>query len=276
MQSLITDTESGILYRSWIAPGQKAILILVHGYGAHSGRWGFLADFFLKEGISSFAIELKGFGFTEGLKGHIDSFDIYLEDIKRLFEIARSGNPDKKIFLIGESAGALIATLFTNIEANLPDGLILLSPALKNKLKFSIFDYIKIFVLSLILPKKQITMPFKSDMCSRDIEYQKYMECDKGEHRVASARLLFETAVAQILLRVYKKIIPINLPLAVFLAGSDKIMDAGVSKKFFNKLLVKDKVLIEYPDMYHSLSVDRDRDKVFRDMFEWIKQRIIQ
>ena len=83
----------------------------MHGLGGYSERWKALAEFFYKRNISSYALELKGFGETSDLKGHIDSFDIYLNDIKSLQRIVAKENPEKKIFLLGESLGGLLSFL---------------------------------------------------------------------------------------------------------------------------------------------------------------------
>ena len=76
------DRETGIMYRQWEGELSRGSILLVHGFGSHSGRWKFLADFFLKNGFSSYAIELKGFGETNSPKGHIGSFDTYFDDIR--------------------------------------------------------------------------------------------------------------------------------------------------------------------------------------------------
>ena len=40
------------------------------------------------------------------------------------------------------------------------------------------------------------------------------------------------------------------------------------------KMKDKDKEMIEYPGMYHSLSIDLGREKVFEDILDWILRRI--
>src|SRR3989339_1481917 len=122
--TLIQDKENYILYRRWQAQEPQAALLLVHGLGAHTGRWEFMADFFQRNNISSYALELKGFGQTQGERGDIDSLNTYFQDIRSLSDIIRQENPGKKIFLLGESMGALICFLFAALEPRLFSGLI--------------------------------------------------------------------------------------------------------------------------------------------------------
>ncbi len=267
------DEKTGIIYKTWSSSSPKAVFLLIHGLGAFSGRWGFLADFFLRNNISSYAIELKGFGETEGLKGHVDSFSIYIRDILSLYEIIKRENSGKNIFLIGESMGGLISLLLAGLKPDLFAGLICTSPAFKNRMKFSLTGKIKIYLGMLLYPRKQFKMPFDSQMCTRDPDCQKAMDADKREHRLATPRLLFNILLAQSRVNSLKE--KIKIPVLFLIAGDlDKLTDSGESKAFFNGLKTKDKEIIQYTDMYHSLIIELGREKVFGDILTWVNKRI--
>lgn len=267
-----TDQQTGILYRQWTMPDPEAVLLLIHGLGAHSERWNFLAEFFLTNGISSYALELRGFGETEGLKGHVGSFNVYYDDILNLRDIILKENPNKKIFLLGESMGGLISFMEVLRESAFFDGLICLVPAFGSRMKLSYIEYADIFVSCLFRPKKQFNMPFSSDMCTRDKEYSKVMEDDPREHRVASAKLLCEIINAQVRSMFLKS--KIKVPVLFMLAGKDKLTDPGMARKIFKRLGADDRKIVEYPDMYHSLTIDFGKEHVFGDILGWLKQRI--
>src|SRR3989338_2259227 len=187
MPELEIDGKTAVTYRQWNAPLPEAVLLLVHGLGAHSQRWNFLADFFLQNNITSYAIELRGFGETKGLKGDIENFNIYYNDIRSLCGVIRRENPDKKIFLIGESMGALIAFLITVQGQDSFSGVILISPVFKSRLRMPNLNYFKIFFSLFYNTKKQFYLPFDSKICTRDTAYQKIMDADPREHRLATA-----------------------------------------------------------------------------------------
>jgi alpha-beta hydrolase superfamily lysophospholipase len=64
-------------FRRWASPPVKAVFILVHGLGAHSARWDFLASFLAGNGYASYGIEPKGFGRTpKRPRGHVDSYRV--------------------------------------------------------------------------------------------------------------------------------------------------------------------------------------------------------
>jgi len=272
MTQVITDKESSIVYRKWPSSRPKAVLLLIHGLCGQSTRWEVLADFFQKNNVSSYAIDLKGFGETKGAAGHIDSFDRYLTDIRCLGGIIHAENQQIPTFLLGESMGALIAFLTAARAPDLFNGLICISPAFKSKLKFTVLNYLKIFLLLIYIPKKQFRVPFDSQMFTRDTVRQENIEADYREHRLVSSKLLFNILLAQKQCEILKN--KLKTPVLFLLAEQDLMVDTKTSENFFNKLPIPDKGIIIYPGMYHALSIDLGKEKVFDDILSWIKQKI--
>ncbi|MBF0253343.1 MAG: alpha/beta hydrolase [Candidatus Omnitrophica bacterium] len=266
---MFKDEKTGILYRKWGDSPSKISVILIHGMGAHSERWAFMGNFFAGNGMTSYALALKGFGETDGVKGHIDSFETYYKDILTLRNIIINDNPGSKVVLLGESMGGLISFVCVCQNPELFDALICLVPAFKSRMKLSFFEYLKLFVFLLVKPHGQIKMSFSGKMCTRDIKYEKAMEKDPREHRYASAKLLWE--ILKIQIATDKKKYDINKPVLFMSAGADKLVDSALTEKVFNDLSSENKKLIMYPDMYHALSIELGKEKVFEDILNWIK-----
>lgn len=265
--TLITHQQSGILYRAWKAKTPRAVFLLIHGLGAQSARWEYLAEFFLQHNISSYALELKGFGETPGTKGDIDSFDIYFNDLRELQNIIKKENPNLKIVLLGESIGALLAFLMAGLKPMLFDALICISPAFKNRLKFTVAQRLDIFSSLLYNPKKQFSLPLRLNMCTQDINCCTRFDADPREHHLATSRLLFNTLIAQLQTRFHKN--KIGIPLLFLISANDKVTGSSMSIKIFNCLKTQNKKLILYPDMCHALSIEINREKVFHDILQW-------
>ena len=257
-----------ILYYKWAVQNPDAVFLLVHGMGAHSGRWGFLADWFLKQNISSYSLELKGFGEAPGVRGHIDSLSIYYRDILKLADKIREENPGKKVMLLAESMGGLIAFMTAALYPGSFDGLIAISPAFANGMKISPLTMLDMVTAMLYNQKKQFKMPFNAQMCTVDGEYRKVMDADPREHRFATSRLLWEILVAQLKSGFVKD--KIKIPVLFLFAGKDYLVNTGPGIKMFKSLKTDRKKMIEYPEMQHALSIEKDRDKVFSDILEWI------
>lgn len=269
---LKTDEKSGIMYRVWDVQAPKAVVLLVHGLGAHTGRWEFLADYLRSSGVASYALELRGFGQTEGQRGDIDSFKTYYRDIRTLRDIISQSHVLSKVFLLGESMGSLVAFNAGMLDESLCDGLILITPAIKNILPVSILTYIDIFSALLYDPRKSFKVPLNAGMVTRDREYVKVIDADHSEHRIASARMFFEILSAG--RQMQKLLAQCRKSILVFIAGGDLVVDSCLVKKLFSRIPATDRKMIEYQQMYHGMSIDLDRERVFADIVQWIDKHL--
>jgi len=265
------------LYRRWEAEpspaSPKAVFLLVHGLGAHSARWDFLAAYLAGQGYASYAIELRGFGRTpERPRGHVDSFETWFRDILALREIAGRDFPGKKIFLLGESMGGLIVYDLAGRHPDRFAGVVPIAPAFKNGLKFPPSVYLKVALVRPFDPKHLVDTPFTSEMATRDPDYAAVMNANPDEVRVVSlgvlAGFLPVQARSKRLARSYA------VPSLFLIPGVDHLVDESGGRKVFRKIALADKTLIEYPDMFHALSIDLGRGKVFEDIAAWVAPRI--
>jgi alpha-beta hydrolase superfamily lysophospholipase len=266
-----------VLYRRWKASpapaDPKAAFLLVHGLGAHSARWEFLAGHSAARGFASYAIELRGFGGTpERPRGHVASFKVWDRDVLALRDMIGRDFPGKKIFLMGESMGGLIAFDLAGRRPGLFAGLVVISPAFKNGMRFPLSAYAKLAFLLPFNPRLLIDLPFTSGMATRDAEYAAIMDANPDELRQASLKLLAGflpvQARAPRLARNYAT------PSLFLLSGIDHLVDERANRKMFERMTAADKTLIEYPEMFHALNIDLGREKVFEDILGWTEKRL--
>jgi alpha-beta hydrolase superfamily lysophospholipase len=245
---------------------------MVHGLGGHSNNWEFVAKYLMERGITSYSIELKGFGQTEGLRGHIDSLNTYINDVRRLYNIIGRENRRLAVFIAGESMGAMIGFLTVIKKPRLFRGLICISPGFKSSLKFSLLQYLDMISARFYNPRKQFRMPFTNEMCTRDPECLKTMDSDALEHKWATPKLLQSILLGQVSSRMLKH--RVRTDTLFLLAGADTFVSSEASKKIFKGIRFEHKHIIEYPQMRHSLTMELGREKVFEDILKWIERRI--
>lgn len=258
---MVNGPEENIQYRQWGLSDPKCIFLLVHGLGAHAGRWENLGEFFVKKDIASYALELEDFSRKTSARR-----------ITILRDIAAKINPGKNIFLVGESMGALVSFLLAEDHPELFSGLICLSPAFANRYKLSFLKSMNVLTHLFYDKNKQFSLPFNSAMCTRDGEYQKKMGQDPREYRTVSAQLMTEILTMQLKARFVRD--KLRIPVLFLVAGEDKIVDPTVSEAIFSRLSIKDKTFVELPGMYHSLSIELGKESVFDQMLKWVQGRI--
>ena len=103
----------GIFVRSWRpAAKPRAVVAICHGFNAHSGHYFWVANQLVASGFAVYALDLRGRGKSDGERYYVESFADYEDDLHRLIELARTREPNLPMFLLGHSAGGVVACLY--------------------------------------------------------------------------------------------------------------------------------------------------------------------
>jgi len=127
----------------WEAKNTKAVIVLAHGMGEHSGRYKHVAKKLNEHDFSVVAFDHFGHGKTTGKRGHNPSFEAVLESIGVTIEKARAFFPNTPVFLYGHSMGGNTVINYALKKTTHIQGIIATSPFLKlafepPKIKFAI------------------------------------------------------------------------------------------------------------------------------------------
>ncbi|MBN2161692.1 MAG: lysophospholipase [Pontiellaceae bacterium] len=109
----------------------KAVLVLIHGLGEHSGRYEAFAETFLRAGIAVCAMDLRGHGRSEGRRGHAPNYRALLSDISDLLRETRFRYPHLPTVLYGHSLGGNLAMVYALQKKPVLAGVIAASPLLR-------------------------------------------------------------------------------------------------------------------------------------------------
>ena len=110
----------------------RGAIVLVHGFGEHSGRYkDAVIPRLLEENLAVFCYDNIGHGKSGGKRGHCHSYTALLELLDNMIAKARLLNPNKPIFLYGHSMGGnLVLNYDMRIKSELA-GIVATSPYLK-------------------------------------------------------------------------------------------------------------------------------------------------
>ncbi|WP_347350303.1 lysophospholipase [Intrasporangium sp.] len=101
-----------IVARRWAGDRAEYVVLLVHGYGEHSGRYGQVAQRLVDDGAVVYAPDHVGHGRSAGEPVLIADFEPMCEDVHLLEGRARAEHPGLPVVLIGHSMGGLIAARY--------------------------------------------------------------------------------------------------------------------------------------------------------------------
>jgi len=115
---------------------QKGVILFIHGLGARSNIYLPLADQFAENGYIIYLLDIRGHGYSQGIKGHMPSSDSMGKDIHHFYEYVSivEGN-NQKYIAIGHSLGTYIWINALSFYADIDlDALILISGGTVNNL----------------------------------------------------------------------------------------------------------------------------------------------
>jgi alpha-beta hydrolase superfamily lysophospholipase len=82
-------------------------------------------------GLATAVLHPRGAGFSDGLRGDLDDYSLYLDDLRLGLARVRETFPGKAVFLFGHSAGATLALQVAARATPAPAGLVLVNPAFR-------------------------------------------------------------------------------------------------------------------------------------------------
>jgi alpha-beta hydrolase superfamily lysophospholipase len=264
-----------VFYRHYPAESERARLVIAHGLGEHSGRYGNVVNELLPKGVSVFALDHRGHGQSDGKRGHILSFDNYLSDLHAMVAIARSDlATDRRCFLLGHSMGGLIALNYALRFPETIDGMVVSSPACGIAIEVPGAKKMMAKIMSAIWPGLIMGNELDASKISHDEDTITAYQQDPRVHDRVSARWFTEFLAA--METANQKVSQLSVPILMQIAGDDHLVNPQASQRFFEKLTIDDKTLYVYDGLYHEIynEMEADKQKVLSDLAEWIDRRI--
>ena len=250
-----------IFCRFYPAPDARHTVVLLHGYGEHSGRYEKFSQ--KMPGLSAqFAVmDLRGMGRSGGARGDVGSFEDYLRDLTAFLGHLRAKYSIPPTFILfGHSLGGLVATSWAMKDPQSVKLLVLSAPFLG--LKFSKVIRLMNGLLRLLMPRFIYKNPVRSRTLSHDPAEVAAHRKDPLILRFISARLIGEIARKNEALRK-QPILSVPFPVHMLVPGEERIVDPKASLRFFDRLVSPRKERTFFEGFFHEIFNERDQQKAF-------------
>jgi alpha-beta hydrolase superfamily lysophospholipase len=260
-----------IATKFWPAQGTaRGVMILVHGFNAHSGYMEWPAEQFSANGLAAYALDLRGRGKSEGERFYVENFSDYLGDLDKLVNIARSENPGLPIYMLGHSAGGVISTSYVFEHQSEIAGLICESFAYDVGLPHLV--QLALEGVGAIAPHVHVFSLKNADF-SRDPAAVERMNNDP---LIAKESQPAETAAEMLKAadRLTTNFTKFKAPVLIIHGTEDKATRPAGSEKFFDLAASTDKTIKLYEGYYHDLLNDIGKEEVMADIQAWIDARL--
>ena len=262
-----------LFLRFWHAADPQApVLLLLHGLGAHSGWFIDMGNALNQRGLTVYAVDHRGFGRSEGPRGHVAQGMTYIHDLDATLDEVRRRRPGAPVAVLGHSMGGIFALHLAAADArsgrNALAGMVLLNPWIADTTKVGLGA-----TLGLVFDGiRGSTRPFQgaggpANMTTNP-EAVTMLDADSYWVRAESAAFLYQiTLMRQAALRRAREV---RSPALVLQADADRAVVPAASLKCFEALGSPQKLWKTYPGYAHDSELEADRTALDDDIAHWL------
>lgn len=253
----------------WRGASARANLLVAHGFAEYAERYGSsynqLAPRLNEMGFDIYAFDMRGHGRSPGARGVVD-VRVAAAD-HRAARAALSGKP---LLLLGHSMGGLVTAASVADDAAGVAGVVLSSPALQ----INAPSHLRAIagVVAMLAPSAKLAPPLDTDGLSRIPEE---VAAYRADPMITDLRVPARTGASIIALSesLWARYPHWRTPVLALHGLKDRATDPEGSKRFIAAVAAADKRLELYPEGYHELLNDLDRDAARDVILAWLSER---
>lgn len=261
-----------IYWRAWL-PGTvaRAVVVIAHGAGEHSGRYPHVASRLVDEGYAVYAIDHRGHGRSQGPRALIDRLVNAVADLDMLVLLAAGEHPGVAVFLLGHSMGATISLSYATRHQDRLSGLVLTGPLAAIE---AVPAPVRVAArtISALAPRMPMTK-IDASLVSRDAAVvQDYERDPLVHHGKLPVRTVTEIATA--IESFPAGVSAITVPTLIMYGTADGLCPPRGSLMLSQRIGSTDKTLQSYAGLYHEILNEPERDQVLADLCGWLAAQI--
>ena len=262
-----------IVYDVWTPDTEvRGVVALAHGYGEHARRYDHVAKRFAEAGLATYALDHRGHGRAGGKRVRVRDMKEFVCDYRTLVSIATAENPGATRIVLGHSMGGGIVFAYGVQYPGEYDLMVLSGPAIAAHTRVSKAKALIGKAVGSILPDLPIES-IDADLVSRDPQVVADYKADPLVYRgkipagIGKALLLVGETMP-------KRAPGITAPLLVVHGEDDQLVAAEGSRRLVACVGSRDCELKVYPELYHEVFNEPERDRVLDDVVGWIQARL--
>lgn len=262
-----------IVYDVWtpeVAP--RAVLVLSHGLGEYARRYDHVAQCFGEAGLVTYALDHRGHGRSGGKRVLVRDIREYTADFDTLVGIATREHHGLKCIVLGHSMGGGIVFAYGVERPDNYDLMVLSGPAVAAQDQVSPLLALTARVLGAVVPGLP-AQELDVDAISRDpAVVAAYKDDPLVYHGKVPAGI--GRALLQVGETMPRRAPALTAPLLVVHGSEDRLIPVAGSQRLVECVGSTDVELKVYPDLFHEVFNEPEREQVLGDVVSWITARL--
>ncbi len=245
----------------------RAIVLALHGFNDYSRAFDEFAQHAAALGYQVESFDQQGFGGSAN-RGLWPGNAALADDLRERIAALADEWPETPIFVLGESMGAAVAIVGLADHAPAVDGVILSAPAVWGGDALNPFYRAVLMTAATLLPDREMTGRGLKRQASDNID----MLIGLGQDPlvIKATRLDAVAGLVGLMDEAVAKAPGLDLPVLVLMGERDEIIPPEVIASFIADLDLEACQWIAYPDGWHMLLRDMQRERVWSDIIAWI------
>ena len=255
----------------WPAPEARAVMGIIHGVGEHARRYDHYAEWFTRHGVACVGYDRQGHGKSEGKRGHVADYRLFVDEVSRLTVECDKRYPGKPIVLYGHSMGGQVLLRYLIRRNPSIAGAVISAPYIRLPSRPNPLKVLLARGMCAIKPDFTQANPLDTGLLCRDEAVVRRYREDPLVHDLLSARTgvgLIENAK---MLDSYKGGLPV--PTLIIHGDADGITDLAGTEAFAarNPTGV---TFFPFTGLYHELHNEPEWETVARSVLKWMEQTL--
>ncbi len=260
--------NGSLFFQTWLPFGKPdAIMIVVHGFGEHSARYGtHFAEFYTMSNIGIYSFDFPGHGKSKGIRGHIPNPLALLEIIDLLIKEIKDQFPQTPLYLYGHSFGGEVSLWYTLVRNPLVNGVIITSPLIGPKVAVPPLKFLLARIMNKIMPTFIMGNGLDPKYLSRDSQVvESYINDPLVHSRISAKAGMLVINRGQWILEHAKE----NKNKMLVMIGSDENIVNKTAVDKFCELAQRVEYKI-WPGLYHEIHNEPEKNEVMAYSRKWI------
>ncbi|MBK1730394.1 alpha/beta fold hydrolase [Thiococcus pfennigii] len=253
------------------ADGEPSTVLLgLHGFNDYSRSFAPLARALAAQGVTTYAVDQRGFGATDGA-GRWPGSATLVADLETLVQLLRGRHPEARIYVAGESMGGAVA-MVAEARAQLAiDGLILIAPAVWSRDTMPWYQRLALGMAVRTLPWLELTGDGVRLRPSDNLDMLRAMSADPLVIKATRVDALWGVTNLMDAARAVAPALRKPPPMLLLYGERDEIIPPNAFCSFLSELPEDPALrLALYRDGWHMLPRDRQGARVRADIAAWL------
>lgn len=249
----------------------RAAVLVLPGWADHAGRHAWLAGRLQDARLATYVVDLRGHGRSGGRRAHLSRFSQLLGDLQAFRREVRRRHDVPQV-LCGHAFGGLVVLRYLETQPSVPPvAAIVSAPFLGSPNEAPAWQVLLGRLCADLWPTMPVTTAADAAQFCRDPAVNAAFAADPLVLQSMTAGAWHETQWAQ--RAVVADSARIECAVQFLLAGEDRIVDTHLARAFASALKATTDVRW-YPEMYHEVFHDPQKELVLRDLISFLEPRV--